>query len=453
MRYDPTSTAPAAVPWPVWLSMGWILALLWPLEIVRILTDLPGHVTAAASALFLLYLALALLSTGRGNRMLSLLLLAGIGTLSAIDGAWERALAGFGDAMIFAAFLPAVFLLRNAVSGDRRLLEYRRRLEALEPARQRGMVLMGSHILGSTLTVGAFAVLSPVVPASASAGHRREIALAAILGVGLSVIWSPVFVAMAVVSEFMPQVPLWKFVGVGMALSLVGMALAFRRIDVLGRLGLALEGVESLRAIVPWVLLTALVIVLLRSLTGLSTLEAASLTLPPLAAMLLVLQGRSRIGAALRETRASLDRLGAEISIVAWAFTLGAVMRASPSVEQAVRGVLEPGVPAALLVLGIVASMMLVVVLGGHPIVVASILLAVFASVETQLHDLTVGAAVLLGWGCSAMIAPAGLIVIVATGMFGVSRRSVILSRSSLAQVGFALVGVCMLTGLNWLLT
>ncbi len=434
---------------PVYRIMGSVLAVLWPVEVARLLFEMPGAVTWGASGLFLTFLALALATGDTGTRALTVLLLAGIAALVHIDGAGAEAAAGFQDAMIFAAFLPSVFLLRNAVAGDRRLVAYRDRVAAADPERKKGLVLMGGHLIGSTLTVGAFAVLSPVVPAEAGERERRDLALAAIFGVCLSVIWSPVFVAMAVVSEFMPQVALWKFVLLGLGLAALGLTFAFARISVPSRLALAADGVRGLSGILPWVVATAGVIVGLRAVTELSTLEAAALTLPPLAAALLAMQPGGGVQAALAATGRSLRRLGAEISIVAWAFTLGAVMRASPTVEGAVRGVLTPETPTPVLVAGIVAGMMAVVVMGGHPIVIASILLAVFASVETQVHDLVVGAAVLLGWGCSAMIAPAGLIMIVSTGMFGVRRASVIFSESALLLVAFAGAGIGLLAVFN----
>jgi len=432
--------------------MGWFLAVIWPLEVLRLLFPAPAPLTSAASVLFLVYLLLAIATAHQAARALSLVLLSGTLALAWTDGAWDEAIAGFQDAMIFAAFLPSVFLLRHAFTGDRRLNAYRTEVAAASPERQKGLLLIGSHLLGSTLTVGAFAVLAPVVPQDATAAQRSALAQAAIFGVCTSVIWSPAFVAMAVVSDFMPQLPLWKLVLLGLGLAVMGLVLGFASVNVPGRFRLAASGFWALRFILPWVALSASAIILASSLAGVSTLVAASLTLPPIALFLLLLQPRGNIPLTIRQTRANLDRLGAEISIVALAFTLGAVMLISPTVNEAISGVLGPDIPAPLLVAGIVAVMMATVLIGAHPIVIASILLAVFASVETRLDDLFLAAAVLLGWGCSAMIAPAGLIIIVSTGMFDVSRKSVILSRNARSAAVFAALGIGLLSALNALL-
>ena len=119
---------------------------------------------------------------------------------------------------------------------------------------------------------------------------------------------------------------------------------------------------------------------------------------------------------------------------------------------QAVRGVVTPDLPTGLLVAAIVLTMMAVVAIGGHPIVVASVLLAIFVNVDTPLNDLVVAMSVLLGWGCSAMIAPAGLIIIVSTAMFEISRKSVIVSANARLVVVNVALGIAALTLLNMVL-
>jgi hypothetical protein len=432
--------------------MGRMLLLLWPLELLRLIVS-PPWINNAAGLLFVIYLLLAFMVVRAGNRLLTAFLLLGIVGLVIADEAWHLAMEGVQGSLVFAAFLPTVFLLRNAIAGDRRLLHYRERLEGIDPQRQAGMMLVGAHVLGSTLTVGAFAVLSPVLPQDAGAARRRTVALVTMFGISLSVLWSPVFVAMAVVSEFMPHVPLWQPILVGFTLGSIGilMALAFLRLP--DKLVLVGRGIFALRAIIPWVVSAAVVIVLVRTFTSLSTLEAASLTLLPLAAGLLVSQSPDLRQQALQQTRERLDQLGAEISIVAWAFALGTVMRGSSTVELLVQGLFGPDTAVLLLVTIIVAGMLIAVVIGGHPIVAASIMLAVFGSADTGLTDLVLCGAVLLGWACSSMIGPATLIVIVASGMYRVDRSSLILSRNTLLNVMFALTGVVLLTVLNALIS
>lgn len=452
MTFKPeTAASPDFARLPLSRAMGVMLMVLWPLELFRLVVD-PVWLANGAGLLFVLYLLLAFLSAGAGNRLLTALLLLGIGFVVTVDAAWHLAVTGLQASLVFAAFLPAVFLLRNAMAGDCRLLAYREQLERVDPHRQAGMMLVGAHVLGSTLTVGAFAILSPVLPLDADAERRRTAALVTMFGISLSVLWSPVFVAMAVVSEFMPQVPLWQPILLGFALASIGILMALTFFRLPDKLALVRRSITALRAIIPWVTMTAVVIVLVRIFTPLSTLEAASLMLLPLAGMFLLTQTSEVRSTALRRTRESLDRLGAEISIVAWAFAFGTVMRASPTVEKLVQGLFGPETMVLLLIAIIVGGMLLAVLLGGHPIVAASILLAVFGGTDTALTDLVLCGAVLLGWACASMIGPATLIVIVASGMYRVDRGSLILSRNTLLNVFFALMGVVLLTALNALL-
>ncbi|PMR72294.1 hypothetical protein [Billgrantia endophytica] len=432
--------------------MGLVLLLLWPLELLRMLID-QLWLNNASGWLFVLYLLLAFMIAGAGNRVLTSVLLLGIVGLVVADEAWHLAVKGVQASLVFAAFIPTVFLLRNAMAGDRRLIDYRERLERIGPNCQAGMMLVGAHMLGSALTVGALAVLSPVLPQDADAARRRTAASVTMFGISLSMLWSPVFVAMAVVSEFMPHVPLWQPILVGFILGSIGIIMALTFLRMPNKFVLVGRSIYALRAIIPWVVTVAVVVVLVRTFSALSTLEAASLTLLPLVAGILVAQAPDVRQQALRHTRERLDRLGTEISIVAWAFALGTVMRGSTTVELLVQGLFGPETAVLLLVMIIVAGMLITVVIGGHPIVAASIMLAVFGSAETWLTDIVLCGAVLLGWACSSMIGPATLIVIVASGMYRVERSSLILSSNTLLNLFFALIGVLFLTALNKVIT
>ena len=155
---------------------------------------------------------------------------------------------------------------------------------------------------------------------------------------------------------------------------------------------------------------------------------------------------------ALSSTRASLERLGAELSVVAWAFVLGALMRRSETIQTLAQGLFSPETPALLLIALIVYGILATVSIGGHPIVAASVLLAVLGAGSGQLTDTVLFASVVLGWGCSSMIGPAALNLMMTSLMFQVSRRSLIVSINTVLNVVFASFGIAVLTGINaWL--
>lgn len=429
-------------------AMGRLLLVLWPVELMRLLFDVP-RLTAVAGILFGVYLLMAFLVAGWGDRILATTLLLGTTGLVAIDGTWNLMIAGLETSLIFVAFLPAVYLLRSSMAGDVRLLAYRERIGAAPVDQQAGWMLVGSHILGSVLTVGTLAIMSPVVPVTADEETRRAGALATVCGVSLSILWSPVFVAMAVVSGVIPHVPLWKTILLGLSLATIGLLTALAVLGVRNKGQLAARAAGALRPIIPVVALTAATVVMVRAITPLSTLEVTSLALPLIAVMLLASQSRPTRRVAITTARQGLDVLGAEVFIVALAFALGSVMRTSPTMQHLVQGLLGPDLPAVALIAIIVAGMVVAGVAGVHPIVAASILLAIFIDADVPLADLTLSGAVLLGWACSAMIASVGLIIIVAAGMFQVPRRDMIFGRNMVLVLLFAMLGTLALTVLN----
>lgn len=430
--------------------MGWLLMVLWPAELIRLLFDPPWLAGVAAFG-FMTYLLLAFATTGWGNRILGLVLLLAIATLVAVDGAWTALLVGLQASLVFAAFLPTVYLLRSVLTNDETVLTYRSRVMAAPLVERPGWMLIGSHVLGAALSVGALAIMSPILEtdAEADAETRRATALAIVSGIALSLLWSPVFVAMAVVSEFMPQVPLWQCVLLGLGMAVVGLLLALLLLGLRNKRHVVLRAVASLRPIIPMVLVASGSVVAVRSLTSLSTLESAALTLLPLALLLLLRQptgGRTQV---IAVTRRGLDGLGAEISVVALAFTLGAVMRASPSVQEMTEGLLGTGLPSLLQIALIVGGMIAAAAVAIHPIVAGSVLLAVFTSTDTGMADLILAGAVLLGWSCGAMVAVAGLLLMVAANMLSITRQQMILGRNMVLVMLFAATGTLILTALN----
>ncbi len=446
--FNPAEGRPGDLRSALKLASGRLLLVLWPLELLHLLLGL-SWLQIPTIFLFCLYMGLGLVSSTWGNKALATVLIGAIVTLLVLDGVWEGLERGLFSSMVFAAFLPAVYLLRHVVVGDRHVRVYRQLVSEAPPAQQPGWILVGSHVLGAALSVGALAVMEPAMASAEKAEVRRSMALAVVSGLSLSLLWSPMFVAIAVVSAFMVQVPLWQTMLIGAALASAGVLLALALLGIPDKGRVIYRATTALQPVIPVVAMAVGAVLLVVSTTQFSTLQAVSLTLPPLALLLLLRQPASNRPRVVASTRASLNLIGAEVSIVALAFTLATVMKFSPTVELLTVSILAPELPALLLISIIVGGMILGGVAGIHPIVTGSVLLAVFAVPESGLADLSIVGAVMLGWACGAMVAVAGLILMVATNMLRLSRREMILGRN-LALVGlFAATGTLLLTLMN----
>lgn len=428
-----------------------LLLVLWPLQLAALLASgLPAPVEVVALALFAAYLVFALGLAGWSNAVLSLLLLAAMTGIGLHDDNLAALLPAASDAMVFAALLPALHLLQAVAGCHPAVHTYRTRLAAAPPGWRSPRLLIGGHLLGGALTVGAIAVLSPALEAEPDENRRRRAALALVAGISLALLWSPLFVAMAVVSAFVPEVSLPALVLVGLAVAAAGIMVALVQLGQLRSAGAILaRGTSDLGPLLPWVTGAAAAVVGLRSLTALSTLEAACLVVPALCLGLGWPPTGRVFRAAWARTRRDMQHMSGEVAVVALAFMLGIAMRTSPTVAELNAVLTLDSLPAAVTLFSVSAAVAGASALGVHPIVAASLALSVVTPQEGVLSGLALAGAALVGWSCGAMLAVAGLLVIVAVGMLGVSRRQLMLGENAVLAACVVVIGTLLLTALN----
>ena len=438
--------------------MGWLVLVLWPLKLLLILTDWT-ILGMAGMGLLLLYLLLALVTISWGNRVLCLVLAAAALAVTFVDGNLGGLADSIEGALVFMAFIPTAHFLRNVAKREPRVLYFRERFMDAPMAERPGWLLIGSNVLGSVLTAGSLAVLSPVYTARADATARRSGALAAVAGTALACVWSPFFVAMALISSFLPDVSLWQAILVGLFLSATGLALALAMVGTPTPFKTTLAALRALLRFFPLVLVAGLCVVTLRGITPLSTLEAACLALPPLCLLLILLRGRSAAETVFglrriaRSTRREFDGIGGEISVVSFAFILALVMRESPAVGATVAALGITELPGFAILTAVACGTAVAAMLSIHPIVGTSVMLAIFSGGQAPVSDLALMGAALLGWSSAAMLAYSGLLVIMATSMFDVRRDQLIFGRNMVFALAFAAIGTLMLSILDLFLT
>jgi hypothetical protein len=97
---------------------------------------------------------------------------------------------------------------------------------------------------------------------------------------------------------------------------------------------------------------------------------------------------------------------------------------------------------------------MLIVSFGGlHPLVTASVLLPVLQRIPTGVSDLSLAAAVLLGWGAAVIVAIWAVPVMIASSVFEVPAQRLVLGANLrfaalLIVVGVFILGIVQAAGL-----
>jgi MFS family permease len=437
--------------------VGRFILVLWPLALFGIVADVEW-LSLVLGAFFGLYVIGSLVGARKSDRIFGIIVAAVSLTLLAMDGRVAALPAIFAQTVVFAAFVASAQLLRSTAESDPRVSIYRRALRKQTELARRVWLTIGSGVLGSVMTVGAVAILSPLFAEIDDDNQRNESAVAVLMGTALAVNWSPFFVSIAVVSAFFPELELWKLFAVGLGLSVVGMFLALVMLRVSNPFRTALESFRALSGFFPMIAAAGAVVIFLRVAGDFSTLEASCLTIPPLC-LFMIFNGKSetpkgaRLSETLRVTKGRIVNVGPEIAIVALAFMMGLVLRDSSTLSESVARFGIGEMPSALVLILVPLAMIVSGLLSVHPIVSASLLMAVFAGNHAGVSDLALAGATLVGWSVAAMVSYSGLLVMVTASVTAVSRSQLILSRNIIFVPTYALVASLILVALNSIIT
>jgi hypothetical protein len=422
------------------------LVAMWICQEAALLTGWEGAAFAGVAA-FSLYFLVALTgarSSQRGVIAAVSCVAIGITLHYHVSHAF---LSGIESAVLFAAFLATMQMLRVALEASPLVGAMRTQFAGLSTAQQHDSTLLRAHLLSSVLGAGGLAVMAPLLAPDEPREVRRAFAQSALQGMSLSVLWSPFFVAMAVCTRFVRDVGLGAAILEGVGMALLGLGLS----HFLHGARSGPSPLSTLRRTLAEVAVLAAAIILANRIWGLSSLEAVVLGIPPVAlwtARRQVADGPSKLA---RLWFVSLESIAVEALVVGAALVLGEVFN-----ELLVRGIVSiPHGADAWPILALISLPPLLMLgsslLGLHPIVSASCLLPLLTS-SAKLHASVVIGSVLLGWMLCVALSSFVVPVMYAATVFGVSQRELVLGRNLRFCAFFAPLAVLYLWALNTLL-
>ena len=428
-----------------------LLMALWGSQLVRMgwpsaATDMAGAVFAA---LFILRVFVFL-------RRPTIVLCSGLTALAAvlifIYGGPAAVLVGFKAAPMFAGFFGTIVLLRATGEQLRQIAHARELFERLKPDHRLGGFLVGSHLLAVVLGPGAYAITAPIIGQSKAEDEHLAAMRACHRGGGLAGLWSPFWIAMALSSQYVPGVPLWHTMALGM--SMAACALTASHVLFAPEPGITLlwRALRSLQPIVPPVALCVLSVAVLSGVTVLSGLEALIVSVPILCALALLGKGRRAFVTALASTYRGTAHIGNEITILTISLALGGVIRhvfAQTGTTDWIGGL---DLPAMAVIAIMIGATSLGALAGVHQIVSVSLLLSVFTDLPVRVAGVILIESTLAAWCCSSIIGLSAIMVGTATTMFRVTPGQVILGPNLRFAILFAVGCILALGGVNALL-
>ncbi len=396
-----------------------VLILAWALAILRIAW--PDAVPAPAGGIVMAaYLALALPRLQPRTYKL----LAGLAGLTAVlatwADAWHLVLAALDRTLIFAAFFGTIVVLRATADRRPETAAARDLFRGFDAGQRTGAFLVGAHVMGALLVVGALAILAPIQGPDATDKERRTTAETSLRGFCLAALWSPFWLAMAIVYQFVPDVPLWQVIGSGLALSVIGLVMAhlmFARGVGLRELWQAMKGFAP---IAPPVAVCALIITLVTTFSSMTSLQAVVVVTPLLCLAALLAVGSAAPLSAVGSVYQGVGRITDEVVLVIVSLALGRVMEKALSdagLTTLIASMQLPPEAAIAIVIGITTAASLV---GIHQLVSITVLLVVLAPLSSGVAGVLMSQAALMGWALASMVGLTAVSIATAGAMWRV---------------------------------
>ncbi len=399
-----------------------------------------------------LFAALILLSIPVASR--ETLLIAGIvcvGTAALISYA-EASIAaievGLERSLIFAALIPTLALTRATARRMPSVIRSQQRIAALSPESGDIGIVFGSQAFGAVLNTGAFAIMSAVLPSDASPERRKSAGAAALRGMNIAIFWSPFFVGFAVASAALPSVAPWQIMPVGLVLVTccigIGLLMFAKPLTIAGIKAAA----ACLMPILPRMAIAAGMVIAASLILGLTTLGAVVVVMP----LLCYWQMRRRpenTEDVQAETWAGLSRVGPDLVLIAAAMVLGTVAESSEPVQAMLSSVFGPETPGPVAVGALIVVMVVPAIVGIHPIVTGTVMIATLAALPLSVSDLVLFEAMLVGWAIGSMVSISSLSVVTSGAMFGTRALALAFGPNLLYAAAVVVFAITYLSGVD----
>ncbi len=433
---------------PFHVVAGWVFISIWLVTLLHLLAGRPNPGVIGA-ALLVVLMVMALPRASRHIRVLFALLF--VATLAVVlrAGNSDTIVNSLASAAVIAAFLPTLIVVRVAVESSPTIPRIRERISAMEPAERKAWVSAGAHLLGSILTLGYVSIQRPMLPAKLESEEAVELAECGVRGLGISVVWSPFFVATAVASQLVPGVPAWQLILTGLGLAVFGGVIA----HLMFNRGLTWQGLmhalKRLSPTVPPTLILVGSVALCSTLTGWSGVQSIVFVVPALCFSFLLWQSPRQIGEAISRIVEGAGRMGDELLIMTGSMVFAGSIAGATLPEDARQLLLNLIDWPVLLIIAEVTVIALLGAMGVHPMITAAMLIPATALIGAPIAAPILAQMVVLAWSINSTTSAWTLPCVVTANGFGIPLRRLVLGRNIAFVVAFGLVSCAALAVLN----
>ena len=313
-------------------------------------------------------------------------------------------------------------------------------------------LMFGAQAFGYVLSTGAFAMVSSLVAAKAPLKRRLAAGAASLRGMSTSILWSPFFVAFAVASSYLPEVPAWQVFALGFVLMVTALLIAIlmfaRPLDI----SAVVQALKCLLPVLLYLFVAVGAVMAVSAFTDLSTLGAVLVTMPCLVAVNLLFRPII-MGEVLRETARGFDRLGDDLLLISTSMGLATAVVATSQIADQLTILVALDIPAVVVIAGMLLVQLLPAMAGVHPIITATVVLAALTSQPLTVHPLILFQAMVAGWSLGTMVSMSAISVVTTANMFSLAPLQLAYGRNLGYSLVTAAVVVAVLSMLNTVLS
>lgn len=353
--------------------------------------------------------------------------------------------------LIFAGLLPTMTLVRATAETMPSVHKTQRALATLPAEASSGGLQMAGHVFGGIINTGAFAMLSAALPPKSDARRRQLAAEAALRGMVSSSAWSPFFVAFAIGQAFVPLDQSWIAIALGLITAIIfGLITVplFSQNFSITQLRISISCLQPVGLRLLVILMTVIATALIFNLTALSTVV---IVMPCLVAFQFV-RHRTNIPLILKNTRHAMTNIGDDIVIITVAMIVGFFATQTQVLQMLVASIYVGVIPGWFALIVTPSLMMMASVLGVHPVITSTALLAIFSRGGADVQPALLMQSHLIGWGAGTMASVASLSVITCASLYNVTSRNLVLGSNLSTAFCYAVGGGAILALVNMVL-
>ena len=353
--------------------------------------------------------------------------------------------------LIFAGLVPTMALVKATAMTMPSVQRTQQELANLPAESSAAGLQLAGHAFGGIINTGTFAILSAALPPKSSFERRRLSAMATLRGMNAAAVWSPFFVAFAIGQSFTGAHASWQAIGYGVLTALV-FTIASLFVFTPGltfsiiRQSLACLKPVSLRLFT--VLFSVLAVALALNFTALSAVVAVM----PVLVMIQFFRQPQFIRRIVDDTHQSIRGMADDLVVIGSAMMLGYLVTRTDAISQILIYMPTDTFPAAVALITTPVLMMLGSVIGIHPVISSTILLALFSGSGSSAHPALLMQSHLIGWAAGTMSSIASLSVITCTTLYNVPGRDLALGANVYTAFALAFGGGVMLTVVNMMI-